>query len=149
MPTMTLKKIFAVLPQYLLPQHLLSNWLSKLTHCENRVWKNLFIRVITRVYGVNIQEAKYQDIEHYASFNQFFTRELKDGARPIAAGADAIVSPADGRVVLIQDVVPDAEFGLGDAPRTRAKPAGQRACSASRRSETEPKAARAPSSELD
>jgi len=30
-----------------------------------------------------------------------------------------IVSPADGRVVLIQDVVPDAEFGLGDTPRTR------------------------------
>lgn len=30
-----------------------------------------------------------------------------------------IVSPADGRVVLIQDVVPDAEFGLGDQPRTR------------------------------
>jgi len=30
-----------------------------------------------------------------------------------------IISPADGRVILIQDVVPDAEFGLGDAPRTR------------------------------
>jgi len=95
---MTIKEILTVLPQYLLPHHLLSSWMSKLTHCENRVWKNLFIRVITRVYGVNIQEAKYQDIEHYASFNQFFTRELKDGARPIAAGADAIVSPADGVV---------------------------------------------------
>jgi len=30
-----------------------------------------------------------------------------------------IVSPADGKVVLIQDVIPDAEFGLGDTPRTR------------------------------
>ena len=40
-----------------------------------------------------------------------------DRVTPVRPGL--IVSPADGRVVAVQDVVPDAEFGLGDAPRTR------------------------------
>jgi phosphatidylserine decarboxylase len=95
---MTLKEIFTVLPQYLLPHHLLSHWMSKLTHCENKIWKNLFIGLIIRLYGVNMSEAKYPDIEHYASFNRFFTRELKEGARPITADESAIASPADGAV---------------------------------------------------
>ncbi|MGZ4957907.1 MAG: archaetidylserine decarboxylase [Methylomonas sp.] len=95
---MTLKEILTVLPQYLLPHHLLSHWMSKLTHCENSIWKNLFIRLIIRLYGVNMSEAKDSDIDHYASFNQFFTRQLKAGARPIAAARDAIACPADGVV---------------------------------------------------
>ena len=95
---MTFKEIFTVLPQYLLPHHHLSQWMSKLTHCENKVWKNLFIKSIIRFYGVNMSEAKEEDIERYASFNRFFTRELKDGARPVAAAAEAIASPADGVV---------------------------------------------------
>lgn len=95
---MTFKEIFTILPQYLLPHHLLSQWMSKLTHCENKLWKNLFIRLIIRLYGVNMSEAKDSDIEHYASFNRFFTRELKEGARPIATAADAIACPADGAV---------------------------------------------------
>lgn len=95
---MTLKEIFTVLPQYLLPHHLLSQWMSRLTHCENKAWKNLFIRLIIRLYGVNIGEAKVADIDQYASFNQFFTRELKEGMRPIAAETNAIACPADGAV---------------------------------------------------
>ncbi|MCQ8182138.1 archaetidylserine decarboxylase [Methylomonas sp. SURF-1] len=93
---MSLKQICTVLPQYALPHHMLSGWMATLTHCRNKTWKNLFIRTISRVYGVNLEEAKYQDLEHYANFNEFFTRELKDGARPITAAADAIACPADG-----------------------------------------------------
>ncbi len=95
---MTLKEIFTVLPQYLLPQHMLSRWMSRLTHCENRLWKNLFIKAIIHIYGVNMNEAESVDVEHYCSFNRFFTRELKQGVRPVAGAADAIVSPADGVV---------------------------------------------------
>jgi len=95
---MTLKEIFTVLPQYVLPHHALSGLMSRLTHCENKLWKNLFIRLIIRLYGVNMAEAKFQELDRYASFNRFFTRELKDGARPIAAAADAIACPADGAV---------------------------------------------------
>lgn len=95
---MTLKQLFTVLPQYVLPHHALSVLMSKLTHCENTLWKNLFIKLIIRLYGVNMNEAKYQNLDHYPSFNHFFTRELKDGARPVAPEADAIACPADGAV---------------------------------------------------
>jgi phosphatidylserine decarboxylase len=95
---MTLKEIFTVLPQYALPHHTLSGLMSKLTHCQNKIWKNLFIKSIVQLYGVNTQEAKFQDLDHYPSFNDFFTRELKDGARQIASAADAIACPADGAV---------------------------------------------------
>ncbi len=95
---MTLKEIFTVLPQYVLPHHALSALMSKLTHCQNKVWKNLFIKLIIRLYGVNLSEARDEDLEHYASFNDFFTRELKPGARPVVTDADAIACPADGAV---------------------------------------------------
>ena len=95
---MNLKYFFTVLPQYVLPHHALSVMMSKLTHCQNTLWKNLFIKLIIRLYGVNIDEAKYQNLDHYPSFNHFFTRELKDGARPVASEADAIACPADGAV---------------------------------------------------
>lgn len=95
---MTLKEIFTVLPQYVLPHHALSALMSKLTHCQNKVWKNLFIKLIIRLYGVNLSEARDEDLEHYASFNEFFTRELKPGARPVATETDAIACPADGAV---------------------------------------------------
>jgi phosphatidylserine decarboxylase precursor len=95
---MTLKQLFTVLPQYALPHHALSTLMSKLTHCTNPTWKNAFIKTIISLYGVNMAEAKFQELAHYPNFNAFFTRELKDGARPIAAEADAIACPADGAV---------------------------------------------------
>jgi len=45
-----------------------------------------------------MQEAANPDINSYASFNEFFTRELKDGVRQIAADKNAIACPADGAV---------------------------------------------------
>ena len=95
---MTLKKLFTVLPQYALPHHALSGLMSKLTHCENTTWKNAFIKLIIRLYGVNMDEAKYPNLDHYPSFNHFFTRELKDGVRPLTTEAKAIACPADGAV---------------------------------------------------
>lgn len=95
---MTLKTLLAVLPQYILPHHALSNLMSKLTHCDNRLWKNSFIKLIIRLYGVNMSEAKYTDFNHYPNFNAFFTRELKDGARPITAEPSALACPADGAI---------------------------------------------------
>lgn len=95
---MSLKKILTVWPQYILPHHALSTLMSKLTHCENTAWKNSFIKLIVRLYGVNMAEAKFENLDHYPSFNHFFTRELKDHARPIADAANAIACPADGAV---------------------------------------------------
>jgi phosphatidylserine decarboxylase len=95
---MTLKDIFTVWPQYGLPHHALSSLMSKLTHCKNSAWKNAFIKSIVAMYGVNMDEAKFQNLAHYANFNEFFTRELKEGVRPIVQEPGAIACPADGAV---------------------------------------------------
>lgn len=95
---MTIKEALKVLPQYVLPHHALSKMMGKLTHSENTTLKNLFIRQIIRHYGVDMDEALVQDINAFKSFNQFFTRGLKPGLRPLPAGPQAIACPADGVV---------------------------------------------------
>lgn len=95
---MNFKEALTTLPQYILPQHALSKWMSFFTHCENQALKNLIIQKIITLYGVNMQEAAEPDINRYASFNHFFTRALKPGIRPIASADNAVVCPADGAV---------------------------------------------------
>ncbi len=101
---MTIKQALTTLPQYILPHHWLSGIMSRLTHCRIPWFKNAFIRLIVRLYGVNLAEAKSQNLDDYASFNDFFTRELKPGARPIDPAIDAVVSPADGVVSQANDI---------------------------------------------
>ena len=95
---MTIKEALTTLPQYILPHHVLSRMMSKLTHCENKAWKTLFIKQIIRHYGVNMDEAQEPDINAYKSFNHFFTRTLKPGVRPLTTEANAVACPADGAV---------------------------------------------------
>ncbi len=101
---MTIKETLTTLPQYVLPHHALSRMLSILTHCENKAWKNLFIKQIIRYYGVNMDEALEPDINAYKCFNHFFTRELKPGVRPLTTENNAIASPADGTVSQAGDI---------------------------------------------
>nr|WP_304896970.1 archaetidylserine decarboxylase [Methylicorpusculum sp.]MDO8844793.1 archaetidylserine decarboxylase [Methylicorpusculum sp.] len=95
---MTIKETLTTLPQYILPHHALSRMMSRLTHCENKAWKNLMIKQIIRHYGVNMDEALIQDIEAFKNFNHFFTRELKPGVRQQTWENGAIACPADGQV---------------------------------------------------
>ncbi len=95
---MTLKNTLVELSQTLLPHHLLSQFVSKFTHCENVTWKNFLTRQIIQRYGVNMDEAATSDLNTFKSFNDFFTRELKPGARPLTTERGAISSPADGVV---------------------------------------------------
>ena len=84
--------------QYLIPQHALSRLVGWFASSEIGFIKSTFINNFAKKYGINMQEAKQEDLNAYASFNDFFTRELKDGARPIAEGEGTLVSPADGAV---------------------------------------------------
>ena len=101
---MNIKEALTTLPQYILPHHALSQIMSKLTHCENKAWKNLFIKQIIRHYGVNIDEALEPDINAYSSFNDFFTRKLKPSVRPLSTEINAIACPADGAVSQAGDI---------------------------------------------
>ncbi|MGR9115057.1 MAG: archaetidylserine decarboxylase [Gammaproteobacteria bacterium] len=95
---MTIKEALTTFPQYILPHHTLSRMMSVLTHSENKLWKNLFIKQVIRHYRVDMDEALKQDVNAYASFNDFFTRQLKPDARPLTTEPNAIACPADGAV---------------------------------------------------
>jgi len=82
--------------QYLLPHHLLSALMWWATRLRWRPVKDLLIGTVVRHYRVDMTEAREPDPRAYASFNAFFTRPLRQDARPIAVQEDAVVCPADG-----------------------------------------------------
>ena len=86
----------AVLPQYLLPKKLLTQLAGRAADARLGDATHAAIRRFVARYGVDMGEAANPDIASYASFNDFFTRPLRDGARPLAA-AD-YVCPVDGAI---------------------------------------------------
>jgi phosphatidylserine decarboxylase len=89
---------FAVGLQYLLPHRALSRIVYSATRWTWRPWKDFLIRKIIRKYNVDMTEAQQPEPTAYPSFNAFFTRALKAGARAAAADAAAVLCPADGRI---------------------------------------------------
>jgi phosphatidylserine decarboxylase len=82
--------------QYLLPQHALSRLVLRATRVRVPWFKNWLVRGFLKLYTLDMAEAAQQDPFSYGSFNEFFTRALKPGARAIAADDTAIACPADG-----------------------------------------------------
>jgi len=85
-----------VLPQYVLPKQALTALAGTVATARGGAWTTRLIRWFVRRYGVNMAEAANADIAGYATFNDFFTRALKPGARPLA-DADWIC-PVDGAI---------------------------------------------------
>ncbi|MBC7393511.1 MAG: phosphatidylserine decarboxylase [Variovorax sp.] len=85
-----------VLPQYLFPKLALTNFAGWVAGKERGAVTTWIIRRFVAKYGVDMGEALESDIAHYKSFNDFFTRALKPGARPLAQ-AD-LISPVDGAI---------------------------------------------------
>ncbi len=102
-----LTDLLKVLPQYLLPQHLLSGIAYRITRCRNPLLKNSLIRAFIRHYRVDMGEAVLPRPEDYAHFNAFFTRALRPGTRPLPDAATAFVSPVDGCVSQIGAIEED------------------------------------------
>ena len=88
----------ATLPQYLIPQHLLSRSMHWLTRRHAGGLKNAVISRFIDGFGVDMQQALEPDARRYATFNEFFTRALRPQARPICEPAGSIASPVDGTV---------------------------------------------------
>ena len=84
------------LSQHLIPKNLSSAVVYRATRSQRRWLRRPLTRWFAKAYGVDLTEAANADLESYATFNEFFTRELKAGARPIAGGTGTIVAPADG-----------------------------------------------------
>ena len=84
-------------PLYPLPHHLISRLIFAATRCRTPLAVPL-MRAFARHFGVDMSEAAQPDLAAYASFNEFFTRELRAGLRPITDGKREIACPVDGRV---------------------------------------------------
>ena len=84
---------------FALLQHLLSRGMHALARSRQPAVRNLVLRTVLRTYPqIDMHEALQPDPFTYETFNAFFTRELRPGARPIATDAHALVSPVDGTV---------------------------------------------------
>jgi len=86
----------AVLPQYLLPKQALTALAGRFAGAEAGRLTTGFIRWFVGRYGVDMNEAANPDIAAYKTFNEFFTRPLREGARPFA-NAD-FLCPVDGAI---------------------------------------------------
>jgi phosphatidylserine decarboxylase len=85
-----------VLPQYLLPKQRLTTFAGRVAGAKGGSMTTRLIRWFVGKYGVNMAEAENPDIASYKSFNDFFTRPLKAGVRPLASSA--FVCPVDGAI---------------------------------------------------
>ena len=83
MATSIKDKIF-IASQHIVPQHLLSRIVGWVAETKIGWIKNLFISKFIKAFDVNMDEAQRQTPEAFENFNDFFTRELKPGMRPIA-----------------------------------------------------------------
>ena len=96
----------AVLPQYLLPKRALTSLAGSAARSRSGAMTTAAIRRFIARYGVNMAEAANPDPASYTSFNEFFTRPLKDGVRPLAEAA--LLCPVDGAI---------SQFGAIDGER--------------------------------
>jgi phosphatidylserine decarboxylase len=85
-----------VLSQYLLPKRALTGFAGRVASGQRGATTTALIRWFVDKYGVDMSEAAEPDISKYLSFNDFFTRELRSGARPLAQ-AD-LLCPVDGAI---------------------------------------------------
>ena len=98
----------AVLPQYLLPQQLLTRFAGRIASAQAGGLTSALIRRFVARYQVDMSEAANPDIASYASFNDFFTRALRPGLRPLADAA--VICPVDGAVSQLGPIERDQIF---------------------------------------
>ena len=90
---------------YVLPHRLLSSIARSLAYSTRPGTRQWLIDTVTRKFGVDLSEAAEPDPTAYPSFNAFFTRALKPGARVPDADPRALLMPADGRISQCGDIV--------------------------------------------
>ncbi|MBL8446639.1 MAG: phosphatidylserine decarboxylase [Zoogloeaceae bacterium] len=116
----------AVLPQYLLPKQALTQLAGWGASARGGGLTTSVIRWFVGRYGVNMAEAAEPDIAAYPTFNEFFTRALKPGARPLTDAA--LLCPVDGAISQFGAIAGDQIFqAKGHSYSTRALVGGDAA----------------------
>ena len=117
--------------QYVLPKHFLTALIWRIARIRHVATKDFLITRFVDLYEVDIDDVKLNAPADFATFNDFFVRELLDGARPVAAGSDSIVSPVDGTVSAADRIRADSiiqakgiDYSLNDLLSTDLEQAG-------------------------
>lgn len=96
---------FKIAMQYAMPKHFISRMVGKLAAAKAGGLTTALIKLFIKQYKIDMSEAKYPDPAHYKTFNEFFTRPLKEGIRPLAEEKGIIAHPVDGAISQLGDVV--------------------------------------------
>ncbi|MCL1633303.1 archaetidylserine decarboxylase [Luteimonas sp. SX5] len=83
---------------YVLPHRAVSSLARSLAYSKHGATSRWLIDTVTRKFGVDLSEAANSDPRSYETFNAFFTRALKSGARVPDPDPNALLMPADGRI---------------------------------------------------
>ena len=94
--------------QYFMPKILLSRAIGKIASSELGFLTTFLIKTFIKHYNVNMKDAKIKDPKRYKTFNDFFTRVLRDGIRPIDTNPDSLIHPADGAISQYGKIYKDA-----------------------------------------
>lgn len=82
----------------MMPKHLVSRLVGRLAAAEMGSVTTAAIKWFIKQYKIDMNEAAQPAPEAYPTFNQFFTRALKPGIRPLCEDKDYIIHPVDGAV---------------------------------------------------
>ena len=103
---MLLNKIKIVL-QYVMPKHAVSRLVGKFAAAQAGWLTTKAITWFIKKYKINMAEAKLKNASDFKTFNDFFTRELEDGARIINDDTSTLCYPVDGEISQQDDIVDD------------------------------------------
>ncbi len=90
-------RIFLLL-QRMMPKRLITAIVYRLAHLRARLIKDFLIHSFVKFYEVDLDDVQKSVPGGFISFNDFFTRELRNGSRPIESSDSSVISPADGFV---------------------------------------------------
>ena len=93
--------------QKILPQHGLSRLVGWLAQSQIPLIRRTFIHLFARAYDISLADAERKELDEYHSFNDFFTRALADGARPLPEQPNALACPVDGTISQIGQIQSD------------------------------------------
>lgn len=91
--------------QYIMPKHAISRLVGKLAAAKMGWLTTKLISMFIKAYGINMNEAKLKKASDFDTFNNFFTRELEEGARTIDNDDSAICYPVDGAISQQGDII--------------------------------------------
>lgn len=85
-----------IITQYILPKHLITLLAGKLASAKMGKFTTYLITQFIKKFNIDMSEAKHSDPIYFDTFNDFFTRELKAGIRPVVQGENNLAVPVDG-----------------------------------------------------